>query len=128
MYRASVQSQLWRASGRRVSTNELRWPGFVLPPVAPHVALPVRSAFTIYRALREEIARLEAAVLNETRLRPEFDVLKSIKGVGPVLALTIMLETGDIRRFPAVGDYSSYCRCVKSERLSNGKRKRRRQP
>ena len=34
-----------------------------------------------------------------------------------------MLEVGDIHRFPAVGDYSSYCRCVKSERLSNGKKK-----
>lgn len=34
-----------------------------------------------------------------------------------------MLETGDIRRFPSVGDFASYCRCVGSERLSNGKRK-----
>jgi transposase len=34
-----------------------------------------------------------------------------------------MLEVGDINRFPRVGDYSSYCRCVKSERLSNGKKK-----
>jgi transposase len=43
--------------------------------------------------------------------------------VGPILALTIMLETGDITRFPHVGDYASYCRLVKTERLSNGKRK-----
>jgi transposase len=34
-----------------------------------------------------------------------------------------MLEVGDINRFPKVGNYSSYCRCVKAERLSNGKRK-----
>jgi transposase len=34
-----------------------------------------------------------------------------------------MLEVGDIRRFPQVGNYSSYCRCVKSERLSNRKKK-----
>ena len=34
-----------------------------------------------------------------------------------------MLEVGDIDRFPTVGDYSSYCRCVKSERFSNGKKK-----
>jgi transposase len=39
------------------------------------------------------------------------------------LALTIMLEVGDIRRFAKVGKYASYCRCVKSERLSNGKKK-----
>jgi transposase len=34
-----------------------------------------------------------------------------------------MLEVGDINRFPKVGNYSSYCRCVKAERISNGKRK-----
>lgn len=34
-----------------------------------------------------------------------------------------MLEVGNINRFPKVGDYSSYCRCVKPERLSNGKKK-----
>ncbi|MDY7033302.1 MAG: IS110 family transposase, partial [Thermodesulfobacteriota bacterium] len=32
-----------------------------------------------------------------------------------------MLEVGEISRFLKVGDYSSYCRCVKAERLSNGK-------
>ena len=34
-----------------------------------------------------------------------------------------MLEVGDIARFPKVGDYSSYCRCVESKRISNGKKK-----
>jgi len=34
-----------------------------------------------------------------------------------------VLETGDIRRFPTVGNYASYCRCVKSTKISNGKRK-----
>ena len=42
-------------------------------------------------------------------------------GIGKVLALTIMLETGDIKRFKGVGNYVSYCRCVKSVRLTNGK-------
>lgn len=43
--------------------------------------------------------------------------------IGPILAQTILLETGDIRRFPSVGDYASYCRLVDSEKVSNGKRK-----
>ncbi|MBE7446094.1 MAG: transposase [Planctomycetia bacterium] len=34
-----------------------------------------------------------------------------------------MLETGDINRFPTVSDYSSYCRCVSSKKISNGKKK-----
>ena len=33
------------------------------------------------------------------------------------------LETGDIGRFPSVGDFASYTRCVGSERVSNGKKK-----
>lgn len=38
-------------------------------------------------------------------------------------SLTIMLETGEIQGFPMVGDYVSYCRCVGSQKLSNGKKK-----
>ena len=34
-----------------------------------------------------------------------------------------MLEVGDIKRFSKVGNYSSYCRCVSSKKLSNGKKK-----
>jgi transposase len=39
------------------------------------------------------------------------------------LALTILLEAGDMRRFPTVGQFASYCRCVGSQYLSNGQRK-----
>ena len=34
-----------------------------------------------------------------------------------------MLETGDIGRFATVGDYTSYCRCVRATHTSNGKKK-----
>ena len=34
-----------------------------------------------------------------------------------------MLEVGDIHRFKNVGNYSSYCRCVKAQSTSNGKKK-----
>jgi len=49
--------------------------------------------------------------------------LTSIDGIGLILALTIMLETGDISRFDKVGHYASYCRCVNGARYSNGKKK-----
>ena len=35
----------------------------------------------------------------------------------------IVLETGSIDRFAQVGHFASYCRCVDSKRLSNGKKK-----
>jgi len=46
-----------------------------------------------------------------------------VPGIGKILALTIMFETGDIQRFPDVGNYASYCRCVGSTKLTNGKKK-----
>jgi len=49
--------------------------------------------------------------------------LITIPGIGDVLGLTILLETGTIERFPDAGHYASYARCVKSEKLSNGKYK-----
>jgi transposase len=54
---------------------------------------------------------------------PLYDLLQTVDGIGPILAQTILLETGDIGRFPRVGDYASYCRCVDSTKVSNGKRK-----
>jgi transposase len=47
-----------------------------------------------------------------------FKQLANIDGIGLILALTIMLETGDIRRFAKVGDFSSYCRCIGDARFS----------
>ena len=119
----AVQSQIWRSTGHRVSSNQLRRPDFVLPLPEGETRLAATSHLTIYHVIQQEIERLEQAALSAVRLKPEFEILQSIKGVGKILALTIMLETGDIHRFSAVGDYSSYCRCVKAERLSNGKRK-----
>ena len=34
-----------------------------------------------------------------------------------------MLETGTIKRFDSPGNFSSYCRCVKGAKYSNGKKK-----
>ena len=57
------------------------------------------------------------------KLEKQYEVITSIPGIGPVLGLTIMLEVDDISRFPAPGNYASYCRCVKSEKTSNKKKK-----
>jgi len=65
----------------------------------------------------------EVTVTDRIKLRAEFSLLKTVPGIGQILALTIMLETGDIKRFSTVGDYASYCRCVGSQKLSNGKKK-----
>jgi len=48
------------------------------------------------------------------KLHPDYALLNSVPGIGPVLATTIMPETGTISRFAKVGNFSSYCRCVDS--------------
>lgn len=62
-------------------------------------------------------------MLPRSRRREEFKLLHGVRGIGDALALTILYEVRDIRRFPKVGNFASYCRWVESKRLSNGKRK-----
>src|SRR5262249_18155394 len=51
-------------------------------------------------------------------------VLRSIRGVGEVLALTWALEVGDPQRFPSVGDAVSYCGLTSALDSSADKQKR----
>ena len=87
------------------------------------LALAIKANLTVMRSLETEIAILERIVKERVKLKPAYRYLLTVSGIGQILALTIMLETGDIRRFSKVGNFASYCRCVKSEKLSNGKRK-----
>ncbi len=70
-----------------------------------------------------QIRRIEAMVEKRMLLKEGYRYLLTLPGVGKILALTIMLETGPIVRFETVGDYVSYCRKVPSEWTSNGKKK-----
>jgi transposase len=75
------------------------------------------------RALEEQIRKIEEQVKQQIKLRPEYELLLTVDGIGFILALTIMLETGEISRFKKVGNYASYCRCVESKHTSNNKKK-----
>jgi transposase len=81
----------------------------------------VLSSLGLIRHLGEEITKIETMIVKKMKVKREFAKLITLPGIGKILALTIMLEVGDIHRFPTVGDYSSYCRCVKSTRISVGK-------
>ena len=89
----------------------------------PNLVLAIESNRSIMNALNEQIKVLEQSVILQAKLDPRYRYLLSIGGIGPILALTIMLETGNIERFQKVGNFTSYCRCVGSEKLSNGKKK-----
>ena len=51
-----------------------------------------------------------------------FHRLRSVPGIGKILALTILYEVHDIARFPRVQDFVSYARLVRCEHSSAGKK------
>ncbi len=119
----SLQSQIWRQTGERIASSRLKQADFVVDLPGAAQKLAAQSTLQVYRAIQDQLGLLESVLLQAVKRRPDFQVLTTIPGVGAILGMTIALETGDIRRFPEVGNYASYCRCVKSEKLSNGKKK-----
>jgi transposase len=110
-----------RLSAKRIhalTTEELQG----MLPEADQV-LAVTSSLAVLDCLRQQITTLEKAVLKRLKHSPAYEQLLTVDGIGAILAQTMVLETGNIGRFPTVGTYASYCRCVKSTKISNGKRK-----
>ena len=89
----------------------------------PFQVMSATSLQEVIETLSFQVKKIEKAVVKEVSLKKEFEKLLTVHGIGTILGITIMLETGDISRFPVVGDYSSYCRCVPSKKVSNGKNK-----
>jgi transposase len=73
--------------------------------------------------LTGQIRMIEQVVGKRKELSKPYQQLKTIPGIGKILALTIELETGSISRFNKVGNYVSYCRKVPTKWTSNGKSK-----
>ncbi len=122
----SIQSQITRHTGSSMSANRIKRLNVEeLEQILTNtdVVLAVKANISVMRCVEVEIAALERVVKERVKLRPAFRYLKTVYGIGEILALTIMLETGEIKRFADVGNFASYCRCVRSEKLSNGKRK-----
>ena len=89
----------------------------------PLAALGITCLLEPMAALSDQIKILEKEALKRAKVRNEFRRLQSVWGIGKILGLTIMYEVGDVGRFAKVGNFASYCRLVKSDRFSNGKRK-----
>jgi transposase len=86
-------------------------------------AMAPRASLAVINSLDGEIVKIEKTARAHAKLRSDYELLKTVWGVGMILGLTIMYETGEISRFAQVGDYCSYARCVESVRKSNGKKK-----
>jgi transposase len=122
----SIQNLLTRNTGSSMKANRVK--GLDVQQVDelltnPDLALAVKANLSVMSSADEQVELLEQTVTQRVKLRPQFSFLKTTPGIGEILALTIMLETGDIGRFATVGNFASYCRCVGSQKISNGKKK-----
>jgi transposase len=123
----SLQNIISRNGGVRVNVNDVK--GLKQDRVSPllgeneDLVMAGRVSKEAIDFFTYQIRRIERVVQKRAELKEGCRYLLTLPGVGKILALTIMLETGPISRFETVGDYVSYCRKVPSQWTSNGKRK-----
>ena len=124
----SLLSLLGRESG-----HKYKWKDVERLPIEDFETILHHDPILLYTALEQQltvlefdakIKKLEDIVEGGIKLRPEFEKLRTVPGIGKILGLTIMLETGDIKRFAKCGNFTSYCRCARARCTSNNKKKR----
>jgi transposase len=87
------------------------------------VALAMQANLAVIKTLSVQIGLLEKRLGEKVEPRAEYALLRTVPGIGPILASVILLETGCIERFASAGNFASYARCVDSQRMSDGKKK-----
>jgi transposase len=123
----SLENIIMRNYGRRLGVNDVK--RLREDRVSPlfegneDMALAGMVSKETIDFLTRRIHTIERAVEGKVKLKEPYRYLLTLPGVGRVLALTIMMETGPLDRFHKVGNYVSYCRKVSSHWTSNGKKK-----
>jgi len=121
----SLQNILSRNNGFKLKKNDVR--SLLEDRVSPYlpdqedVALAGKVSKETIDYMSQQIERIEKVALEKVKLKSSYKKLLSVYGIGKVLAMTIMMETGPISRFPKAGNYVSYCRKVSSKWISNDK-------
>lgn len=122
----SIQSAFARTTGLRISANAVRKLQAAdiertFPDSTERFSVLVQ--LRAWSGLQRQISEVANWIASDVEDQTALSLLRTTPGIGETLGLTILLETGDIRRFASPGDYASYCRMVESVRMSNGKRK-----
>ena len=82
--------------------------------------LIVDNALGVAERLRMQLAETEAEIKRRVKMSAEAQLVDSIKGIGPLGALTIASEIGDITRFSRAGKLVSYAGLAPTTRASAG--------
>ena len=106
-----------QVAGHKV--DKTRWLADFYETAGHSVALPVRpdsAAISMFRVVLEDYQQLcrrrkalEADIVTRLAGHPDFGRLQTVPGIGPILALLILAEAGDLRRFGHVRQFLKYC-------------------
>jgi transposase len=123
----SLQNIITRNCGMKLKTNDIKLlrENRVHPLLADNedLALAGQVSKDSIDFLTHQIRSIETFLEKKLELKDTYKGLVTVPGIGKILGLTIMLETGPVTRFEKVGNYASYCRAVSSQWTSNGKSK-----
>lgn len=122
----SLQSMITRHTGQRLSSVQVKRLTTEKLPLYFNAAATLFAAghsLQLLQQLTGQIEEIEDFVLSHCQNNKDYSIVTSVPGIGKILGMTILLETGPIERFAQVGNYSSYARCVPTDRISNGKSK-----
>lgn len=123
----SLQSTISRHTGFRLSSLKIKQ---LTPDQIDHymsdpsVRFSAQQNHQLLQYIEQQVRDIESFVLAQCDPNA-YSIVTSTPGIGKILGMTILLETGPIERFDKVGNYSSYARCVPSYKVSNGKTKGR---
>jgi transposase len=122
----SLQSLIQRCCAMKIRANDMRHLTVKELEIwlkEEYLILSAQANLDSINFFKQKIQALEKAIRKKVKLKKAFHYLKTVSGIGDILALTIMLEVGNINRFPKANNFTFYCRCAPSQRLSNGKSK-----
>ena len=123
----SLQNIIDRNCGTRIKVNDVKRlkENMVAPFVEGNEDLALAGLVSkeAIDFLTVKIRAIESSVESRVKLKEPYKNLLTIPGIGKILSLTIMLETGAMDRFEKVGNYASYCRKVSTRWTSNDKKK-----
>ncbi len=83
----------------------------------------VREELALLNPLQAQIDDLEVRIRAVVRQTPMMALLQSVPGVGPILAIVIVLELGTLDRFPNAEHFASYSGTVPRVTESGGHRR-----
>jgi transposase len=85
--------------------------------------MTIAADLDVMDSLDPIIRQVECKIIRGAKYhdRKNFHLLLAVPGIGEIIALTLLYEIYDIKRFPTVQQFSSYAGLVKCERESAGK-------